>query len=158
MFAIVKTNEIENVLQTINNTTKNIVFAKKDKNDNQLAFLDVLLTKKDDGTLKTQVYRKNTNTDQILNYNSNHPTVHKISGVKSLYSTVSKHTATPNKPSEMNETTSTKPSSRTTTPKTLSIKSHHRRDGRRKTQAPSQTKLHKIKKQHLYLTSTPCQK
>ena len=158
MFAIVKTNEIENVSQTIQNTTENIVFTKKDENDNHLAFLDVLLTKKDDGTLKTQVYRKNTNTDQILNYNSNHPTVHKMSCIKSLYSTVSKHTATPNKPSKINETTFTKPSSRTTTPKTLSIKLHHRRDGRRKTHALSQMKLHKIKKKHPYLTSTPCQK
>ena len=53
MFAIVKTNEIENVSQTIKNTTENILFTKEDENDNQLAFLNVLLAKKDDGTLKT---------------------------------------------------------------------------------------------------------
>ncbi len=32
---------------------------------------------------QTQVYRK-THTDQILNYNSNHPTQHKISCIKTF--------------------------------------------------------------------------
>ena len=90
VFAIVKTNEIENLLQTINNTIENIVFTKEEEDDNQVAFLDVLPTKKL-RTLKTQIYRKNTHTEQILNYNSNHSTVHKISCIKSLFHRIETH-------------------------------------------------------------------
>ena len=53
--------------------------------NNQLAFFDVLLTRTDDSTIQTQVYRKKTHTDQISNYNSNHPTQHKISCIKTLF-------------------------------------------------------------------------
>ena len=91
VFATVKTNEIDNVLQTINNATDNITFTVEQEHDNQLAFLDVLLTKNDDGTLNTQVYRKGTHTDQVLNYNSNHPTAHKISCVKTLFKRIDTH-------------------------------------------------------------------
>ncbi len=88
VFATVKKDKTEDVLQTINNTTKNIKFTKEEEHDNKLAFLDVLITLTYttltytylyNGTLNTEVYRKKTHTDQILNYNSNHPTQHKIS-------------------------------------------------------------------------------
>ena len=57
---------------------ENIKFTKEEEHNNQLAFLDVLLTKTNDGTINTQVYRKKTHTDKILKFNSNHPTQHKI--------------------------------------------------------------------------------
>ena len=65
VFATVQTNKIDKVLHTINNTTDNITFTVEQERDNQLAFLDVLLTKNDEGTLNTQVYRKNTHTAHI---------------------------------------------------------------------------------------------
>ncbi len=58
---------------------------------NKLAFLDVLITKTDNGTLNTEVNRKKTHTDQILNYNSNHPTQHKISCIKTLFNRIDTH-------------------------------------------------------------------
>ena len=79
VLATVKKDKVDNILHTINNTTKNMSFTKEEEHDNKLAFLDVLLTKTDDGNLNTQVYRKKTHTDQLLNYNSNRPTQHKIS-------------------------------------------------------------------------------
>ena len=91
VFATVKKDKTEDVLQTINNTTKNIKFTKEEEHDNQLAFLDVLITKTDDGNLNTEVYRKKTHTDQILNYNSNHPTQHKISCIKTLFNRIDTH-------------------------------------------------------------------
>ncbi len=91
VFATVKKDKTEDVLQTINNTTKNIKFTKEEEHDNQLAFLDVLITKTDNGNLNTEVYRKKTHTDQILNYNSNHPTQHKISCVKTLFNRIDTH-------------------------------------------------------------------
>ena len=83
-----KTNEI---LQTINNTTENIKFTMEEEQNNQLAFFDVLLTRSDDGTIQTQVYRKKTHTNQLLNYNSNHPTQHKISCIKTLFNRIDTH-------------------------------------------------------------------
>ena len=65
-------------IQLYNNTTNNIKFTKEEEQNNQLAFLDILLTRNEDGTIQTQVYRSKTHTDQILNYKSNHPAQHKI--------------------------------------------------------------------------------
>ena len=73
VLATVKKDKTDDILHTINNTTQNIKFTKEEEDNNQLAFLDILLTRTDDGTINTQVYRKKTHTDQILNFNSNHP-------------------------------------------------------------------------------------
>ena len=83
VLATVKKDKTDDILQTtINNTTKNIKFTKEEEHDNELAFLDVLTTKTDNGTLAAQVYRKKTQyTDQIVNYNSNHPTQHNTKSV-----------------------------------------------------------------------------
>ena len=94
VFATVKKDKTDDILQTINNTTKNIKFTKEEEHDNKLAFLDVLITRTDNGTLNTQVYRKKTHTDQILNYNSNHPTQHKISCIKTLFNRIDTHCST----------------------------------------------------------------
>ncbi len=67
VFATVKKDKTEDVLQTINNTTKNIKFTKEEEHDKKLAFLDVLITKIENSTLNTEVYRKKTHTHQILN-------------------------------------------------------------------------------------------
>jgi aspartyl/asparaginyl-tRNA synthetase len=91
VLATVKKNKTDDIVLTINNTTKNIKFTKEEEHDNKLAFLDVLITKTDKGTLTTQVYRKKTHTDQILNYNSNHATQHKVSCIKTLLNRIDTH-------------------------------------------------------------------
>ena len=91
VLATVKKDKTDDILHTINNTTENIKFAKEEEDNNQLAFLDILLTRTDDGTINTQVYRKKTHTDQILNFNSNHPTQHKISCIRSLFNRIDTH-------------------------------------------------------------------
>ena len=100
IFATVKKDKTENILQTINNTTKGIKFTKEEEQNNKLAFLDVLLTKTNNGTIHTEVYRKKTHTDQILNHNSNHPTQHKISCVRTLFNRINTHCNTENAKSE----------------------------------------------------------
>ena len=44
VLATVKKEKVDNILHTINNTTKNIAFTKEEEHDNKIAFLDVLLT------------------------------------------------------------------------------------------------------------------
>ena len=94
VLATVKKDKTEDILHPINNTTNNIKFTKEEEQNNQLAFLDILLTRTEDGTIQTQVYRKKIHTDQILNYNSNHPTQHKISCIRILFNRINTHCST----------------------------------------------------------------
>jgi hypothetical protein len=59
VLATVKKDKTDDILHTINNTTaENIKFTKEEEDNNQLAFLDILLTRTDDGTINTQVYSR----------------------------------------------------------------------------------------------------
>ena len=91
VLSIIKTQHIKTLFDTINNITNGIKFKMEKEKDRQIAFLDVLLTRTDNGTIETQVYRKETHTDQILNYNSNHPTQHKISCLRTLLNHTETH-------------------------------------------------------------------
>ena len=56
-FATVKKDKIATLyILYINNTTKNIKSTKEEEHDNKLAFLEILLTKTDDGKLNTQKF------------------------------------------------------------------------------------------------------
>ena len=91
ILAAVKKDKTNDILHSINNTIENIRFTKEEEQNNQLAFLDVLLTRTDDGTINTLVYRKKTHTDQIVNFNCDHPTQHKISCTKTLFNRIDTH-------------------------------------------------------------------
>ncbi|VDL88431.1 unnamed protein product [Schistocephalus solidus] len=59
--------------------------------NNQLAFLNVLVCRNDYGGLKTKLFRKATNVTQVLSFNSNHPISHKLSTCVTLYRRVKTH-------------------------------------------------------------------
>ena len=90
-FVIVKKEELENTYKQINNVFNDIKFTMEQESDNKLPFLDVLITRTDTGKLETQVHRKPTHTDQILNYNSNNPRTHKINCVQTLFKRARTH-------------------------------------------------------------------
>ena len=91
VLATVKKDNTDDTLDEINQTIENIKFNKEEKQNNQLAFLGVLLTKTNDGTINTQVYRKKTYTDQMLKFNSNHITQHKISCIRTSFNRIDTH-------------------------------------------------------------------
>nr|VZH96089.1 unnamed protein product [Spirometra erinaceieuropaei] len=64
---------------------------EEEEENNQLSILEVLVRRKDCGGLKTKVFRKATNTTQILKFNRNHPISHKRICVRALYRRVETH-------------------------------------------------------------------
>ena len=90
-FVILKRADVDNTHQLISNVFEGINFTIETENDNQLAFLDVLITRKENGSLQTSVYRKKTHTDQILSFNSNHPQCHKKSCIRTLFDRARTH-------------------------------------------------------------------
>ena len=94
VLSVIKTHHIDSLFKKINTTTDDITFTMEKETEKRIAFLDIELTRTDNGAIETKVHRKNTHTDQILNYNSNHPTQHKASCLKTLLNRVDSHCST----------------------------------------------------------------
>ncbi|BHF72649.1 hypothetical protein SprV_0401571700 [Sparganum proliferum] len=75
----------------LNAVFPDIRLTMEEEENNQLAFLDILVCSKDCGGLKAKVFRKVTNTTQILNFNSNNLFSHKRSCVRALHGRVETH-------------------------------------------------------------------
>ncbi|BHF77555.1 hypothetical protein SprV_0602066200 [Sparganum proliferum] len=81
-FVVIERDQVLTFKKHLNAVFPDIQFTMEEEENNQLAFLDVLVCRKDCGGLKTKVFRKATNTMQVLNFNSNHPISHKRSCVR----------------------------------------------------------------------------
>ena len=79
-----KIQEIDAFHCHLNSIEKTVQFTVEKESKSRLPFLDVLITREPDNTLATAVYRKPIHTDKYLDFQSNHPTSHKIAVVKTL--------------------------------------------------------------------------
>nr|VZI35719.1 unnamed protein product [Spirometra erinaceieuropaei] len=94
-YVIIDRDQLLKFKERLNAVFPDIQFTMEEEENNQLAFLDVLVCRKDCGGLKTKVFRKATNTMQVLNFNSNHPISHKRSCARTLYRRVETHCSEP---------------------------------------------------------------
>ncbi|BHF72485.1 hypothetical protein SprV_0401555100 [Sparganum proliferum] len=94
-FVIIERDQVLTIKERLNAVLPDIQFTMEEEENNQLAFLDILVCRKDCGELKTKVFGKATNTMQVLNFNSNHPISHKRSCVRTLYRRVETHCSEP---------------------------------------------------------------
>ena len=84
---VVKKTAVEEFTDFLNKLDESgsIKFTYEMELDGKLPFLDLLITRKDTGEVKLQIYRKPTHTDQYLIFSSHHPIEHKLSVVRMLF-------------------------------------------------------------------------
>jgi hypothetical protein len=77
--------ELINFLNHMNSQKPSIRFTMEVEKNNCLPFLDVLVSKNSDGTLRHSVFRKSTHTDRYLHAESHHHPQQKASAIKTLF-------------------------------------------------------------------------
>ena len=83
--AVIKNDQIDQFHQQLNEVSDKIQFTVERSKDNVINFLDLKITKKQDGTLDITVFRKPTHSGRYLDFSSNHPIQHKKAVAKNLY-------------------------------------------------------------------------
>ena len=86
ILTIIKSSQIESFLNHLNSIDHYIQFTKEESRpDGSMPFLDILITPNEDGSLSTTVYRKSTQTDLYLQWDSYHTITSKYSVVGALH-------------------------------------------------------------------------
>ncbi|BHF63096.1 hypothetical protein SprV_0200608600 [Sparganum proliferum] len=94
-FVVIERDQMPTFKEHLNAVFPDIQFTMDEEENNQLAFLDALVCRKDCGGLKTKMSSKAAYTMQILSFNSNHPISHKRSCARTLYRLVETHCSEP---------------------------------------------------------------
>ncbi|BHF73398.1 hypothetical protein SprV_0401647900 [Sparganum proliferum] len=100
-FVVIDGDQLLTFKEHLNAVIADIQFTIEMEENYQLAFLNVLVCRKDCVGLKTKVFRKATTTMQVLNFNSNRPISDKRNYARMLYrrlkrTSVSQKTRLPN--------------------------------------------------------------
>ncbi|XP_053686378.1 uncharacterized protein LOC128735923 [Sabethes cyaneus] len=72
IYAIVKERYVPQTLSWLNSQHEKIKFTVEQEVEGKLPFLDLLITRKEDNTLKFSIFRKPTSTDRYITTDSNH--------------------------------------------------------------------------------------
>ncbi|XP_055522595.1 uncharacterized protein LOC129716783 [Wyeomyia smithii] len=72
VFAIVEERHLEQTLELLNTRHPTIKFTVEQEVDKKLPFLDLIISRKPDNSLKFGIYRKPTSTDRYITSDSNH--------------------------------------------------------------------------------------
>ncbi|VDP84154.1 unnamed protein product [Echinostoma caproni] len=73
------------LLNELNAAHPNLKFTSEVEKANSLAFLDVLITRKSDGSIQRSIFRKKTWSEQYLHFNSFSPIEHERALVRTLF-------------------------------------------------------------------------
>ena len=85
-FTIIKKNNKDSFLEHLNSINPKIQYTcEETREDGSMSFLDILVTPKDDGSLKPSVFRKTTHTDFYLQWDSHHTIPSKYSVAGTLF-------------------------------------------------------------------------
>ncbi|XP_072022385.1 uncharacterized protein [Amphiura filiformis] len=83
-FVVIQDQQVDAFTTHINNISPSIKFTIEREENGQIAMLDTMINRKEDGTLKVTIYRKPTHTDQYLSMDSHHPLQHKLGVIRTL--------------------------------------------------------------------------
>ncbi|UYV61019.1 hypothetical protein LAZ67_1003130, partial [Cordylochernes scorpioides] len=87
VFAVIQKEKLNEIIVKLNNLEIGIEFTVETEKEGFIPFLDVGLSRKEDGSIITSVHRKPTDYGIHLNFNSNNPILHKRQVIKSLVQT-----------------------------------------------------------------------
>ncbi|BHF73286.1 hypothetical protein SprV_0401636700 [Sparganum proliferum] len=94
-FVVIDRDQLPTFKEHLNAVFPDIQATMKEEVNNQLVFMDVIVCRKECGGLETKLFRKATNTMQVLDFNSNHPISYKHSCVRTLHRRVETHCSEP---------------------------------------------------------------
>jgi hypothetical protein len=77
-------DELEKFFQNLNDISKDIKFTIELEENGNILFLDILIKRKEDGSLEHRVYRKKTHIEKYLHASSHHHPEHKLGVLKTL--------------------------------------------------------------------------
>ena len=83
-FTMVKKGKRDKVIDLLNSFHPNIKFTQEAENDQQIAFLDVLLKRGENGVVQTSVYRKPTNNSIYIHWQSYAPKQWKVGTITGI--------------------------------------------------------------------------
>ena len=83
-FVIIEQEISQKNFEHINKLEPSIKFPQELENDNKIPFLDMEITRSNDGSLQAKIYRKSTHSDHYSNFRSDHPVQYKRSVVNTL--------------------------------------------------------------------------